>query len=116
MGLSSYPFNRSRKNRLDLKRKVYFKKLARYLGAMSGCLRNVPFLENSAVFNISKEDQGRDPQNYHRSWKFKILSCHHLFSTSSSKNFTRVGKRLNWLIWSSISFLFFLPYLFREAC
>lgn len=83
---------------------------------MSGCLRNVPFLENSAVFNISKEDQGRDPQNYNRSWKFKILSCHHLFSTSSSKNFTGVGKRLNWLIWRSISFLFFLPYLFREAC
>ena len=79
---------------------------------MSGCLRNVPFLETSAVFNISKEDQGRDPQSYHRSRKFKIISCHHLFSTSSANNFTRVGKRLNWLIWSSISFFFFFNPIF----
>lgn len=42
---------------------------------MSGYLRNVPFLENSAVFNISKKDRvrgGRCSQSYHRSWKFKV--------------------------------------------
>ena len=26
---------------------------------MSGCLRNVPVLENSAFFTVSKEDEGR---------------------------------------------------------
>lgn len=48
-----------------------------------------------ALFSVSLRRMGvevqrvwrRSQQNYHESWKFKIISCPHFFSTSSSKIF-----------------------------
>ena len=75
---------------------------------MPGYLRNVPFLENSAVFNISKKDRvrggrgsqrgRRGSQSYHRSWKFKVNLMPSLLLNFLLKHLYQVGKKLNWLI------------------
>ena len=104
-------WKRERKtSHLDLKRKFILKS---YWDTwepfeMPGYLRNVPFLENSAVFNISKKDRvrggrgsqrgRRGSQSYHRSWKFKVNLMPSLLFNFLLKHLYQVGKKLNWLI------------------
>lgn len=80
---------------------------------MSGCLRNVPFLENSSVFTMSKEDGVEVEGAWKESIKLsQIIEIQDNLMPSFLFNFllkkiSRVGKLLNWLIWSSVFFLSF---------